>query len=269
MYLGLHSVMNARDLGGYKTPNGVVKSGILIRTGHLDRVADDDKEKLKQYNITDIVDFRLAEERVGDGTLEWAKEHNINIIDRSNTNESPILQEGYTVEDFKNYLSVAESLGIIGSSRYVNSVKSEYSIKGYRKFFDILLNADGAVLFHCASGKDRTGIAAALLLGALGVSDADITYDFMLSNEYNKKRIDTIREYFMEKTNDKEFTELAVVFFEGVSKEHFDNFLNYINSNFGTIKNYCIQMLGLTIEDIEKLRYKYLDEFRTENMKEM
>ena len=73
----------------------------------------------------------------------------------------------------------------------------------------------------------------------------------------------------MTKTNDKEFTELAVVFFEGVSKEHLDNFLNYINSNFGTIKNYCIQVLGLTLEDIEKLRYKYLDEFRTENMKEM
>ena len=259
MNLGLHSVMNARDLGGYKTPDGVVKSGVLFRTGHLDRIADDDKEKLKQYNITDIIDFRLAEERVGDGTLEWTKEHNINIIDRSNINESPILQEGYTVEDFKNYLKVAEALGIIGSSRYVNSVKSEYSIKGYRKFFDILINADGAVLFHCASGKDRTGIAAALVLGALGVLDADITYDFMLSNEYNKKRIDTVREYFMAKTNDKEFTESAVVFFEGVSKEHFNNFLNYINSNFGTIKDYCIQVLGINNEELMMLKHKYLE----------
>ena len=259
MNLGLHSVMNARDLGGYKCEYGVVKSGVLFRTGHLDRIADDDKEKLKQYNITDIVDFRLAEERVGDGTLEWAKEHSINLIDRSNVKAFPVLQEGYTVEDFKNYLSIAESLGIIGSSRYVNSVKSEYSIKGYRKFFDILINADGAVLFHCASGKYRTVIAAALLLGALGVSDVDITYDFMLSNEYNKKRIDTVREYFMTKTNDKEFTELAVVFFEGVSREHFNNFLNYINSNFGTIKDYCIQVLGLNNEEIMILRNKYLE----------
>ena len=169
------------------------------------------------------------------------------------------MQEGYTIEDFKNYLKVAEALGIIGSSRYVNSVKSEYSIEGYRKFFDILINADGAVLFHCASGKDRTGIAAALVLGALGVLDADITYDFMLSNEYNKKRIDTVREYFMTKTNDKEFTESAVVFFEGVSKEHFNNFLNYINSNFGTIKDYCIQVLGINNEELMMLKHKYLE----------
>ena len=52
----------------------------------------------------------------------------------------------------------------------------------YKRFFEILINRQAApLLFHCSAGKDRTGIAAALLLSALGVDKETVMQDYLLS----------------------------------------------------------------------------------------
>lgn len=260
MDLGLKSVVNARDISGYTGAEGKsIKSGVLLRTGSLDNISDEDIDILRKYNISDVIDFRLPEERSGNGCLDWATEHNINLIDKSKVNSSPIIKEGYTVEDFKEYMVVAEQLGIIGRNRYINSIESEIGKQGYSEFLNILVNAKGSVLYHCASGKDRTGVATVLIMGILGVSSADIIFNFLLSNEYNRERINTIYRYFWNKTHDKELTDTAVVFFEGVSGESIVALLKHIKSNYGTIVNYCKQCLNISDTDIEVLCNKYLE----------
>lgn len=259
MDLGLKSVVNARDIGGYIGTDGKsIKSGVLLRTGSLDNISDDDIGILRKYNITDVIDFRLPEEKSGNGCLDWVTEHNINLIDKSKVNSSPVLKEGYTVEDFKEYISVAEQLGIIGKNRYINFIESKIGKQGYAEFLNILINAKGSVLYHCASGKDRTGVATVLIMGLLGVSSADIIFNFLLSNEYNRERINTVYKYFWNKTHDKELTDTAVVFFEGVSGESIVALLKHIKSNYGTIVNYCKQCLNMSNDDIGVLRNKYL-----------
>lgn len=63
----------------------------------------------------------------------------------------------------------------------------------YREFFRIVSEERNTpLLFHCSAGKDRTGIAAALLLGALGVDREVIMEDYMLSAEYIKGKYDAI-----------------------------------------------------------------------------
>jgi protein-tyrosine phosphatase len=57
----------------------------------------------------------------------------------------------------------------------------------YRRFFSILAEAEnGPILFHCSAGKDRTGVASALLLHALGVDRETVIDDYLLSGEYIK-----------------------------------------------------------------------------------
>jgi protein-tyrosine phosphatase len=58
----------------------------------------------------------------------------------------------------------------------------------YRSLFEHLLACDAPLVFHCTAGKDRTGLAAALILLALGVSRDDVMHDYLLTNHYLKVR---------------------------------------------------------------------------------
>ena len=65
---------------------------------------------------------------------------------------------------------------------YRTMISSEPSLEAMREFFDVLLEDDGAVLWHCTQGKDRTGVAAAAILLALGVDRDEIMRDYMRTN---------------------------------------------------------------------------------------
>lgn len=258
--LNLSSVLNARDLGDYYTKDGIkIKSGTLIRSGHLDKISSEDKDILKTYNITDIVDFRSEEEITCKNKLDWTNEHIIDIIDRSKIeNNKLVFIDWSKMEDINEFTQFIKLFNLDTNDRYVKTITSEFGKSQYKKFFDVLLEAKGSVLFHCVCGKDRTGIAATLLLGILDVNDKDIIYDFLLTNEYNKKNIETVKQYFETKTDDEDIIEMATVFFEGVSKDHIENLINYINNNYGSIKNFCIKELQLNENDIKILKNKYL-----------
>ena len=76
---------------------------------------------------------------------------------------------------------------------YRDFVLEESARKAYHDFFQILLESDtpkDTILFHCTAGKDRTGFAAALFLRGMGVDMDCIINDYLLTNEYLKKRIE-------------------------------------------------------------------------------
>ncbi|MBO5970799.1 MAG: tyrosine-protein phosphatase, partial [Clostridia bacterium] len=68
------------------------------------------------------------------------------------------------------------------SDTYRTMISSEPSLRALREFFDVLLEDDGAVLWHCTQGKDRTGVVAAAILLALGVDRDAIMRDYMKTN---------------------------------------------------------------------------------------
>ena len=68
------------------------------------------------------------------------------------------------------------------SDTYRTMISSEPSLEALREFFDVLLEDDGAVLWHCTQGKDRTGVVAAAILLALGVDRDAIMRDYMKTN---------------------------------------------------------------------------------------
>ncbi len=138
----------------------------MIRSGHLSNVNEDNLKLLSEnYNIKTVIDFRTEFEREHkpDKHIEGAKEFWLPII---SPNEDIGKIKG-TVE--KMYTDESKFLDtIIGFAEkksaltlYKGFLSSEESQKGFSKFFQILLNnADGAVLWHCTQGKDRTGLAA-------------------------------------------------------------------------------------------------------------
>jgi protein-tyrosine phosphatase len=95
--------------------------------------------------------------------------------------------------------------GIISDQMYVEFLQGETGKAGFRNFFRVLLETPegSAVLWHCTNGKDRTGVAAMLLLGILNVDEETIMADFMLTNTFNEAEITATRQQLQKYIQDE------------------------------------------------------------------
>lgn len=166
---------NFRDLGGLTGAQGRrVRAGRLFRSDHMGSIEPADHALLAGLGVRRIMDFRSPIERDAfpcavSGPLK------ISIPIQSETSmrlEELIAERGR--------ISGEEARGIMREV-YRNYLRSYGPV--FRSFFAELLADDGPHVFHCTAGKDRTGIASAMLLTALGVSHADIVRDYLLTNE--------------------------------------------------------------------------------------
>ena len=113
------------------------------------------------------------------------------------------------------------------------------------------------MLFHCTAGKDRTGMAAALLLLALGVPVETARADFLLSNSLLQAQIDQQIEHIRSAgavTNEALLREVL-----GVSAASFDDALAAIHREYGSFDRYLREGLGLGESDIAALRDRFLE----------
>ena len=155
---------NTRDLGGMKTADGrTIKTGKLIRSGHLIAASEKDQEKLAGL-IDTVVDFRSDRE-----CTERPEPH----ISGTNYYHIPVLEEtkpGVT-RDEDSYEEVRKKmLGEAEIARkymvrvYGGFVTSEHCRAQYERFIRLLLEDHGkAVLWHCTAGKDRAGFGTVIV----------------------------------------------------------------------------------------------------------
>ena len=172
----LAGVSNARELGGYAAPdNQHVRRGVLLRTAHLAAATEEDLRRLtEEFSLGCIVDFRTTAEwsNQPDRSVPGAAYYHLLVVDESDpggsiARDTAQFQRG----DYHQVLLDLVASGRYNINIYVDMLLSPWGLEAYRAFFRLLLRNDGgrALLFHCTAGKDRTGIAAALLLSALGV----------------------------------------------------------------------------------------------------
>lgn len=162
--LPLEQGSNFRDLGGYVGAGGkTVKWGRIFRSGAMPLLTERDYRLLSGLDIRSIVDLRSLEEReVAPTTLD----------DRTG---ALFLSNDYSITPMmRQYMS-----GKVKGPMYAGL---EQLIRPQVKaVFNRLLADDGAVLYHCSAGQDRTGVTSALILTTLGVDRATILRDYHLS----------------------------------------------------------------------------------------
>lgn len=175
-WLPLEGGRNFRDLGGYMTADGQqVRWGKLFRTGAMSGLTDQDYQLLETLNIGTVVDFRTAPERNHEPT-RWQNP------------QTEILSWDYTMEMgafadiFRQPDLTPEKVEQAMAAQYPALLEQQQP--HYQAMFDRLLSKDQGLVFNCTAGKDRTGIAAALILTALGVDRETVVEDFMLSEIY-------------------------------------------------------------------------------------
>lgn len=249
--IDLSSTQNFRDLGGYKTLDGrEVAYGHIFRSDSPSKIAKDKVELLKtQYHIKKIIDFRAHDEAL-------RAPYKFDGIKRIALSIDP-------VHTFITSLTTAhgrsiEVADVRRASDRVSSTYLEDYAKDLRKFFEILLSSkEEAIIFHCTAGKDRTGIAAAVLLSLLDVPKEDILADYLLSNQYLKCSIDDGKPHNVLGCS---FTAEAVHELCGVHQSNLCHALRPAIEKYGSIQNYAKKKLGLTDRDLKKLKKYYTTE---------
>lgn len=264
--IGLLGVPNARELGGYVLPDGRrVKRGLLIRTGELMRAADSDVDRLSnRYGVKLLFDFRNQTEAQHhpDREIPGAKHIWLPTLDPVSGVETEALWQKIGrigLEEFISVNAAAPEVKRFASTFYTAMVDNEYTQVQYAAFFQSILNCpDGAILWHCSQGKDRTGLGAAFILAALGADRELILQDYRISNEVYAKDLAPLHLRVRELGGGQE-EEGIVTTFIGVYEPLFLDALNLIDSKYGGMQNYLREILMLSEDDIATLKARYLE----------
>ncbi len=262
--LGMEKLSNARQLGGYITEDGMrVKDNILLRTGKLCDCTEADIERLRDvYHVTDVIDMRATSEIEDnpDPEIEGAENTHIIIIDESgNAAASSAGVFTGTNGDYGTYMLELYRSGGLNEDVYTEMFDSEAGLAGFREFVDKLLeHEDGAILWHCTSGKDRTGVGAVIILTLLGVDKETTLRDFDLTNQFNARTIAYITSLVSELTDDQAEID-GVAALTGVSRPFMEKLFDKAEAENGSMLEFLKAKLNITDDEINTLRSKYLE----------
>ena len=266
MEVRFDNIVNARDLGGLIGHEGrKLRSGLLLRTAHLHDASDEDIRRLRDdYHLRRIFDFRsLAEtEFLPDREVAGATNHFLPTIDLSEEkiSGSAIPQEAFL--DLENHIvnySFYPEVQAMAADMYPSLIRSEYSQLQYAAFLRLIVETpEGAVLWHCFQGKDRTGWGAAFILSALGVDRETIIRDFDRSNDAYRELVAQLNSRIIARGGGEPEMDVVQAFM-GVSTKNFRRTLDLIDREFGGMMSYLRNQLFLSDEDIHLLQERYLE----------
>ncbi len=175
--LPLAGMHNARELGGWYTPEGMTQYGVFLRTEVPSAITAEDAVFLRDYGVTMDVDLRGGQE-LESMPDKLRGEPWCEYVHLSMFNQQVARGAGAGGGPEKSFSPKEFSWGML-YSRMVDDHKD-----WVRDVFEALGRCEGVALYHCTTGKDRTGIVSALLLGLCGVADEDIIADYCVSQVY-------------------------------------------------------------------------------------
>jgi protein-tyrosine phosphatase len=252
--LPLEGGRNFRDIGGYQTKNGqYVKWGQVYRSGVMNDISDADYQLLDQLDIGTIIDFRSTQERASEPT-DWRVD-SPKLFSRDYTDEgSAQLMDRLFAAD-----ATPAKMKQQMASLYFDIVLQHSA--AYAVMFNDLAEKNEPLLYNCSAGKDRTGVATALILTLLEVPREDIVYDYSLSDDY----VDFISEFTSEsaQVNDaySYLSQVPVELLEPLMASHpeyIESALDYLEKEYGSVMNYIRSELSVSDAEITAIRSRLL-----------
>ena len=264
MEIKFDKIPNARDLGGIRTKDGhTVRSGLLFRTAFLVNATPDDLRRLsEEFRVAKVIDLRSKYEvgKMPDAEVPEAQHVHVEIVTLNGhlfKGMHAFAESALSFEEGMARFIMTPAAKMICDGFYISFVEDPECQDSLNEFFNEVLSTDGPVLWHCTQGKDRTGLCAALLLFALGVSREEVIKDFLITNESYARDIRTVNEYVRNLGGEEEET-TCVWTLVGVNRQQFEAALDMIESRFGGPEEYLKNQIRLSGDDIAELRRRYL-----------
>lgn len=269
-FLPVSGIVNARDLGGYKMENGqFIRKEALLRSAHLADATSADVSYLSQLPVELVADFRMDLEKTGkmDKIISGARYANfpINAAGPATSHASEkdkkrmSRKKSFNIKRIILFAAFNDQAKKIARDMYP-TIMNYPDCQGQMSAFlhEVVKSGDnGAILFHCTQGKDRTGVASALLLAALGASRETIVADFDVTNHIYAKDVKRFTR-LVKLLGGKEEEVAVVKAFLGANTENFIKTLDQIEAKYGSLIGYLKGPMGLTDQDLETLRARYL-----------
>lgn len=249
--LPLEGGYNFRDLGGYRGAGGkTVRWGTLFRSGTMTHLTPADFTYLKRIGLRTVTDFRSIEERRVE-PVAWPQGGATVLADDYKIDSNPMTQGlGHAdLTEQKAFDLMAE-----GYRTLPYDLASQY-----RRMFAQLLAGNAPLAFNCSAGKDRTGIAAALILTALGVSREDVFKDYLLTNRYILDKMTPQSPLSKADEVWGAMPPAAMRAFGAADRRFLQAMFDAIDKRSGDIDLYLEKEMGLSKIDIAALRARYLE----------
>ena len=244
----LEGASNFRDLGGYATTDGKhVRWGKIYRAGELSRLTSADYEVLNRLGISVVCDFRRDSERTAAST-KWQGAKPPTILNLPGSQTERGQNAAATPSATANAQPGLSAMLVSSYPTYPNTLASSY-----RTVLQQLMTQDGAVLYHCTAGKDRTGTFSAILLTMLGVPRETVMSDYLLTNDFivTQARIDAMVA--------RGGTRESAIANIGVDRAYLDLMFKAIDTEFGSLDAYRRTALGISDADLAKLKARLLE----------
>ena len=236
----LEGCYNFRDLGGYPTADGrSVRWRQLFRSDALHHLTQRDVTRLTdEFGIGHVVDLRSSKElrAEGRGLLSSAtpRFHHLPLFDGD-------IPEGK-----------ARSAALSLADRYV--LMAESAKQGIARVVTTLAESYAPAVYHCAAGKDRTGVVSAVLLSVLGVREEIIIADYAASQE----KLDAIIDRLLATESYQEMLAVLPEDTQHAEPETMISLLDRLRESYGSAFDYALAA-GVSRDSLERLRDRLLE----------
>lgn len=247
---------NFRDLGNIAAADGKrVAPGRLLRSGEVSHLTDEDIRILREvYHVVNLVDLRTASERLEnpDCHMEGVKNVALDFFPGEAAKKADC-----SADNLNKMQSAAQQRENLKKS-YTSFITDDSVRKALYEFLQLLLHTpNGATLFHCYAGKDRTGISAAVILTVLGVKKHDIMKDYLETNVLREEINEIIIDYLRNEGRPENVLD-AVRAGLCVEQDYLETAYETAQKMYGSFENYILNGIGFAADDQERLRELYL-----------
>ncbi len=246
---------NFRELGGYEGFGGRhVRRGVFYRSPALANIRTPaDVERFCALGIRKAFDFRSAVERTAAPDPAFEGVENIPV--------SALIDENGAEVDFdlEEMIRTEEGLRRMVQDVHEGYARMPFGSKAYRQMFDAIRADEVPLLFHCTAGKDRTGVAAALILKMLGVSDEDVMADYLRTNECRRTGLQNVCRLIESAGHPHELAMQTAKIASGVRAESLQSALDAIAQRYPSYEDYLEAEYGIGKTELEQVRARYLE----------
>ncbi|MHC5262291.1 tyrosine-protein phosphatase [Streptomyces sp. UC4497] len=257
----LKGAVNVRDIGGYRARGrGRVRYGLVYRADALSELTEADVARVDGLRLAEVVDFRVPFEVRTDGA------------DRL---PAGLAVTARSVSDGGQYEQLMAAIGskdpavqqeLLGNGRAAAAMRATYRMfvtdaANRARFGETLRDAAyggrGALLYHCTSGKDRTGWMTYVLLSLLGVDQRAVERDYLASNTFRAAHDAEVREGLRQAGLMRDPDLLIPV--QEVRMEYLDAARSQVRGAFGGMRGYVAEGLGVDRRVVGMLRARLVE----------